>query len=321
MAASIRHPSPTTADVRRASEEILRDRLARLHHVDPRRVFLTAGATEANAAVLQFLSRRDRAGPRYCRVRYPEYPPLFDAARYFGWTIRTRPGRYGLALVSQPRNPEGTLWTDSELERWAEGSRELIVDETFREFSNAPSIAGRDRRRTWVTGSFTKFFGADDLRVGYAIVPETSADAFDRYQGLVSDTLPAYSVAGALACLDALPRIRGEVKRVTERNLRVLRGALPAPLLAAPLYFDRVPGVRGATVADRCLGASVLVCPGGLFGDPTGVRLCLTRRTFPRDFAAYLAVRERLRPLRSARPGRSAGGGRLDRTVRKATER
>jgi histidinol-phosphate/aromatic aminotransferase/cobyric acid decarboxylase-like protein len=311
MAQTIRHPLPATRSIRTAQESELRERLARLHEVDPRRVFLTGGATEANAAVLQFLSRRDRAGPRRCRVRYPEYPPLFDAARELGWAASDRPGPASLALVSRPRNPEGVLWPLSELDRWAEGTRHLVVDETFREFSGTGSLAARGRPRTWVTGSFTKFYGADDLRVGFAVAPEEAAEDFARYHGLMNDTLARYSVAGALACLDALPRIRREVRTIVSRNVRVLRRALRAPSLGAPLYFDRVPGVSGETVALRCLARSVLVCPGAFFGDPSGVRLCLTRATFPRDFRAYLEVRDSLAPrsispIREASPKRRA---------------
>ena len=303
MAGSIRHPRPTATEVEQAREVDLRDRIAGMLRVDAHRVFLAAGATSANATVLHFLARRARASERRCRVKFPEYPPLYGTAAYLGLTPTQGEGPATVALVSQPRNPEGRRWSWRELVDWAEPARHLVVDETFREFSGSPSLAGRGRARTWVTGSFTKFFGADDLRVGYAVVPETEIEEFERYVGLVTDSLPKYSIAGALACLDALARLRTEVRRITDRNITLLRAHLPAPALAAPLYFDRVDGVPGDAVARRCLKASVLVCPGSLFGDPTGVRICLTRRSFPRDFAAYLGVRERLldRALRRSR--------------------
>ncbi len=59
----------------------------------------------------------------------------------------------------------------------------------------------------------------------------------------------------------------------------------------APVFFDRVRTESGDDLARRCLLASVLVCPGTFFGDPGGVRLCLTRRSFPNDLEAYLRVR------------------------------
>jgi histidinol-phosphate/aromatic aminotransferase/cobyric acid decarboxylase-like protein len=311
MRGSVRHPLPTPRAVRTASQEELEQELARTLGVDPRRVFLTAGATQGNTSVLYFLAGRHVRPNGLCRIRYPEYPPLFDTARWAGFrpTVSSRPT--AIAIVSQPRNPEGILWTRSELRRWAAGARDLVVDETFREFSERPSVAADDRLGCWVTGSFTKYFGADDLRVGFVVAPEVEVEAYGRFHGLVHDQLPAHSVAGALACLRSLGTIRREVNRVVHRNLAVLRSAFPrSPLPVAPVFFDRLPGASGDLLARRCLSASVLVCPGTFFGEAAGVRICLTRRSFPRDLAAYLRVRKEFAPSRlkeSPVPARTAG--------------
>jgi aspartate/methionine/tyrosine aminotransferase len=62
--------------------------------------------------------------------------------------------------------------------------------------------------------------------------------------------------------------------------------------LAAPLWFDRGPGaLPGDSIAQEGIRRGILVCPGSFFGDPTGVRLCLTRRTFPGDLLKYLDLR------------------------------
>jgi histidinol-phosphate/aromatic aminotransferase/cobyric acid decarboxylase-like protein len=203
--------------------------------------------------------------------------------------------RVTIAIISQPRNPEGVLWPRSELEDWVEGTKDWVVDETFREFSGQPSVAVRDRPGCWVSGTFTKFYAADDLRVGWVIAPEDEREEFGRFHGLLYDSLPSYSVAGALACWRARTRLRREVKAILRSNVAALRTGLPdANSPVGPVCFDRVPNTDGDTVARKCLTASVLVCPGSLFGDPTGVRICLTQRSFPRDFTAYLAVRRRL---------------------------
>lgn len=294
MAGSIEHPLPTPRQVQNASEDRLREWLARDHRVDPRRIFLTPGATEANMSILLFLARH-RSGSRRCRVRYPEYPPLFDTARTLGWVPTATTRDVALAVISHPRNPEGNLWTWPELEGWAEGAHDWVVDETFREFSGQPSVAVRNPPRCWISGTFTKFYGADDLRVGFVIAPEVDREAFRRFHGLLFDTLPNYSVAGALECLRDRKRIRREVSSILRPNLAAFRAGLPgARPPDGPVYFDRVPRVEGDLVARRCLASSVLVCPGSLFGDPSGVRVCLTQRSFPRDFAAYLSVRRRL---------------------------
>jgi len=313
MVGSIRHPLPARRSIRSASPVDLCTELARSLRVDPRRMFLTHGATEGNAGVLFFLARRNHAGSRRCRVRYPEYPPLFDTARWAGFEPTDSMAPAAIGVLSQPRNPEGHLWTSSELDRWTDGVGDVVVDETFREFSGRDSIATQNRPHCWTIGSFTKFFGADDLRVGFVVTPEEDVEEYARFHGLVHDELSPYSTAGALACLHALPRIRRDVSAILQRNLAALHAELPEVLApVAPVLFDRVPNVDGDSVARQALAASVLVCPGSYFGDRTGVRIGLTRRSFPRDFAAYMEVRERAgrSRLRRSRAAQRSGTAR-----------
>lgn len=318
MFGSIRHPSPSAADVRGADPEELRHALADHVGVAPRRLFLTPGATEANAAVLLHLARSERGGSRRARVLYPEYPPLFDIARLAGFRPSERPGRAAVAVVSRPRNPEGDLWSVDRLTHWASGARHLLVDETFREFADAPSLAERGGLRCWATGSFTKFYAGDDIRVGFVIAPEELASGFARFHGLVADPLPPYSVATALVTLHDRARIRREVHRILDASREAWRAQFPdQPVPLAPVAFDRPAGVDSRALGQACLRSSVLVCPGGYFGDSSGVRLCLTRRTFADDLRAYRVVRRRLeerarasrlRAPRGARPRRDGNG-------------
>src|SRR5271170_5796244 len=57
MRGSVAHPRPTWEEIRNASAERLVESLADGLRVDPRRVFLTPGATEANAWVTHFVAR------------------------------------------------------------------------------------------------------------------------------------------------------------------------------------------------------------------------------------------------------------------------
>jgi aspartate/methionine/tyrosine aminotransferase len=216
-------------------------------------------------------------------------------ARSAGYRLVTGPGRTSLSIVSQPRNPAGDLWSHDRLVEWSRGSRALVVDETFREFTPARSVQRFGLANLWTTGSFTKAYGADDLRVGFIVPPEAEQDRFARFHGLVADEMPNYSVAGALATLAARDRLLGEVRRVVNRNRELWRRATPGgPPLAAPVAFDDPVPSGGDRFSRRCLRASVLVCPGSLFGAPSGVRVCLTRRSFPRDLREYLGVRDRV---------------------------
>lgn len=279
-----RGPEEGTTDLQRALAEYLR--------VDPARIFLTHGATEANSWVLFFLGQRGRAGRRACRVRFPEYPPLVEVARRAGFRPVEAPGPVPLALLSLPRNPEGIGWTSPELTEWADGAETLLIDETFREFSGRPSQAEAGARGVWTSGTFTKFFGADSARVGYVVAPPEASTEFARFHAVVADDIPPYSAQLALHLLGRRAEIYRLVRATFDRNRALLRQALPAvPSLDGPVYFDRTADGDGDRLAERCLGSSVLVCPGSFFGAREGVRICLTRTTFPRDLAAYLKVR------------------------------
>src|SRR5208282_429050 len=292
MRGSIRRPAPARGRQGRPEASALVDAVARSVGVDASRVFLTHGATEANAWVTFYLARSHGAGARSCRVRFPEYPPLFDVAREAGLRLREDARPVDLAVVSQPRNPEGDVWPVESLIRWADGATHVLVDETFREFAGTRSLALASRPQLWTTGSFTKFYGADDVRVGYAIAPADEMAGFARFVGLVGDSIADRSVAGALHLLGRSTEIHAQVDRLMARNVAALRRAFPgAAGPVAPVFFDRILSETGDALARRCLRASVLVCSGTFFGDPGGVRLCLTRRSFPNDLGAYLRVR------------------------------
>ena len=284
--------TPTARQLRTATEAELRTRLADLLDVAADRIFLGPGATEANAWVTGFVAGRARGRVPRCRVEYPEYPPLFDGARAAGFRlVETGAAQADLAVLSQPRNPVGDLWTRERFADYASTARATLVDETFREFSPAPSVLRWTVPGVWATGSFTKVYGADDLRVGFVVAPEPEQLAFARFHGLVADEMARFAVAGALATLDARASILAHVRRLIGRNQEAWRDARPrGPRLAASVVFDAPVAPDGGALARRCLRRSILVCPGSFFGDRSGVRLGLTRPTFAADLARYRAV-------------------------------
>ncbi len=294
MRGTVRPPPPTPADVRSASEAELRRRLAALVGTAPSRLFLTHGATEANALAVAYLTRPRLERARRCRVARPEYPPIVDLARWAGARLSEGPGAVDLALVSQPRNPVGDRWTAERLGAWAAGARATVVDETFREFTAARSFVHAPLAGLWATGSFTKVYGADELRVGWVVVPEAEEGGFGRFHGLVTDEIAPHSVAGALATLDHREALLRTVRTLFERHRALWRRATPGgPRLAAPIAFDESVRPDGDRFARRCLRASVLVCPGSFFGRRLGVRVTLTRRAFPRALREYVRIRDR----------------------------
>jgi histidinol-phosphate/aromatic aminotransferase/cobyric acid decarboxylase-like protein len=295
----------------------LREELGRRLGVDPKRVFLTHGASEANGLVLFFLSKatRQRTGKTpTARIVMPEYPPLFDGADLAGFSPAPA-GRADLVIRSEPNNPTGLRLDDASLDRLTEDHPRCLLDETFREFGTHRSRAADDRTGRWVTGTFTKAFAADSIRVGWIAPPSEETEAFRRFHGLLTDKVPEISVAYALDLLTNANEVLGEAREIFRTNLKLLRSALPeVGELEAPLAFDR-PGIdETRPFASRCLGSGVLVSPGDFFGDPSGVRIGLTRRNFPDSLALYLRLREEVANRSKARtpapaaPVRSAAG-------------
>jgi aspartate/methionine/tyrosine aminotransferase len=266
--------------------------------VHPSRVFLTHGASEGNSVALLYLARATaRETGRTPRIFTPrlEYPPIPDTAAAVGFRRVDAPAGADLVAFSAPRNPEGTRVDPRDSAGWGEDGRPLLVDQTFREFTEDPPWTRQGRPGLWLTGSFTKVYGADRFRVGFVIPPEAQEDAFALVHGLVLDLIPHVSVSAALAILAHRDEILAESRGLFRRNERILRSAVPGvPELAAPVWFDRGErGLDGDRLARAALRAGVLVCSGSFFGDPTGVRLCLTRRGFADDLEAYLRVRAR----------------------------
>ena len=296
-----------------ADPEELRRRLARVCGVATDRLFLTHGASEANSLALIYLARkltrRFGRAPR-CQVSIPEYPPLRDTPGLVGFQLNLRRSESDVTVFSNPHNPTGRRPSNDEIWERAQNGGSMLVDETFREFTGQPSTQQLGMTRLWTSGTFTKFYGADAIRVGFVVCPEDDVPLFGRFHGLLLDELPPASVAAALGILDHRTAIQKIIRTRFQRNLRCLRKNIAAlPKLDAPLWFDRGEGeLDGNDFARAALSSSVLVCPGSYFGDPTGVRVTLTRRSFPRDLDAYLGFRSAWLNQTQARGGRTTRG-------------
>lgn len=134
--------------------------------VDPDRLVLTAGGSEAIALVADELGTGHVEGPEFS---------LYERH------LSPGPGRWR----SNPNNPLGTLAPA--------GDRAAVWDEAFWPLATGTWTRGDADRGAIVVGSLTKVFACPGLRVGYVIAPTAAvADALRRRQ-------PLWSV-GSLAC-------------------------------------------------------------------------------------------------------------------------
>jgi histidinol-phosphate/aromatic aminotransferase/cobyric acid decarboxylase-like protein len=279
-----------------ASAAAVRQLVAERLGVPPRRVFLTHGATEANGLALQFLSRslaRKRARTPRFRVAVPEYPPLSDGALLAGFRAARGREPTDLWVGSDPNNPRGLSVGRSVWEARASDGAALLIDESFREFADVPSFVRRGAPNSWVTGTLTKFYGADAVRLGWAVAPDSAVESFDRYVSHLTDGIAETSLAAAASLLRHHSVVAQEVRSIFRRNAARLHRVIPeAPSLDAPLWFDiGRSGVDGDRFARYLVRRGLLVCPGRFFGDRSGVRVCLTHRRFPQDVQLYQRFR------------------------------
>ncbi|MCI4360536.1 MAG: aminotransferase class I/II-fold pyridoxal phosphate-dependent enzyme, partial [Thermoplasmata archaeon] len=188
--------------------------LAELVGVPKERLFLTHGASEGNALVLVFLAHElsgaaSRA-PRFS-VLAPEYPPLSDCAGWAGLRPTGTDGPAEIVALSDPNNPTGVVRRDTdEVRHLGREAKAILVDETFREFTTAASQAATPDPLLWATGTFTKAYGADRIRVGFVVAPEGDRSSFARFHGVMTDEIPPASVASARAILRDRERILAE---------------------------------------------------------------------------------------------------------------
>ncbi len=273
------------------SEEF-RGELARLHggHADD--YIVTAGASEANFAVLAgLLERGDRV-----LVERPVYQPLeaiprglgaavtaFPRPEADGYPMRAEavraaaPERLQVLVLSNLNNPTGTALAPRDVRGMADLAAErgfyVLVDEIFRELAfddPTPTIGGLNDW-TVVTSSMSKFYGAGGLRIGWI---RAAGRVRQRLRGVL-DYLSVNPAGPSEAIALSLLRNRGKTvarnRRLIEEGHKIARewadrdGVLwPDPV--GHLMFPRVGGdtIRLADVLLR--EHKTFIAPGESFG-------------------------------------------------------
>lgn len=90
-----------------------------------------------------------------------------------------------IVYVTTPHNPSGSEMALSEIEMLAEQTGEdtlVVVDEAYGEFTTSPSARRLldDRDDVAVLRTFSKAYGLAGMRLGYGLVPESWAGAYER---------------------------------------------------------------------------------------------------------------------------------------------
>jgi len=161
--------------------------------VDPERLLLTNGGSEAIALVADVLGEGNIVAPEFSLYQ-----------RHLKRTVETAP-----RWRSNPNNPLGTLADPAE--------QAAVWDEAFYPIATGQFTRGDEQ--SWRIGSLTKIWACAGLRLGYVVAPDAQSCR------VLASRQPKWSVNGlALAIIE--PMLEKTNLRVMKDQLEVLRTSL-----------------------------------------------------------------------------------------------
>ncbi|MEM9788235.1 MAG: threonine-phosphate decarboxylase [Pseudomonadota bacterium] len=201
------------------------------------------GAAGASAIIAALPHVLPKGGVCIPGPTYNEHGAAFRAA---GWALDPNPDHVVVAV--HPNNPDGRIWTDSDLQ-----ARITIIDESFCDTIPGQSLMHRAASPgTVILKSFGKFWGLAGLRLGFAIGDPDIINKLTEILGPWQISGPALAI-GAEALAD--PQWADETRnRLTADAARLdgLLTATGAEVLGGTTLF-RLYKVKNATAAQEHL--------------------------------------------------------------------
>lgn len=208
-----------------------------------------------------------------------------------------------LVIFSSPCNPSGSVWTDEELEGWAEvierNPRIFIISDEIYELINfgrpSRSLASFSaiKDRVITVNGLSKGFAMTGWRLGYMAAHETIASACNKIQGQYTSATCSITQRAAIAALMADPEeatgfMRDAFRKRRDLALRLMAD-IPGFKLNVPegafYIFPEVSSYFGKTVNEKVIEnskdlcmyliheAHVAITPGGAFGMDNHIRI------------------------------------------------
>ncbi len=228
-----RYPSTDHAALRAAIGEV--------HGLDPERIICGVGSDEVIHFLCQCYAgtgdevihtehgfsmyRISALAAGATPVEVPERDRVVDVdAILAGCTARTR-----LVFIANPANPTGTMLSEAELTRLADGVPAhaiLVIDSAYAEYAqgyDGGAALASARPNVVMTRTFSKLYGLGGLRVGWGYGPREIIDVLNRIRGPFNLSQPA------LVTAEAAVRDRAYAEKCRADNAR-LRGWLAKAL-------------------------------------------------------------------------------------------
>ncbi len=273
------------------SEDDLKGLIAEINGAESRDVVVTHGATEAAFMVMYFLKARGKASAKFA---IPEYEMLMKLPAFFYYSNGGE-----IEVFSNTNNPTGTI---SEL---SQSRGTVVADETFMQF-HADLDRVKYRGEPYRINTLTKFYGGDDIRVGYIIAPgNNEAIELERLRGIFTEPVSKYNMSIAAALLSDNERIKESVRSMAEENHKILinnreklkfyKNKEPLIGTVALVDYSEYTGLPSTYVAARLSKSGICAIPGDLFGiRGPYLRVCYTRENFSEALFALIDALERM---------------------------
>ncbi len=221
------------------------------------------GASTAIYALFAYLRYHTVNPPNHIILYDPIYLEYKRAAALYGFeaihidrftALDKEVPDNALVIFVNPATPDGLTYTMMPLlETWIAKGCHILIDESFLEFTQVPSLVYRfrDYPKLWILKSMTKFFGAAGVRVGTLLSNATNISAF-------TPTLPPWrlSTFDSTYILEAL-KDKAFAHRSTDSN-RKAKEVLTALLDTSPLVADRYEGEANFVLVKLHIAATKL---------------------------------------------------------------
>ena len=183
--------------------------------------------------------------------------------RHYTELLEADPAEYDLVIANTPNNPVGAAYDPGRLSAFADRCQRagtpLLVDESFLDFTELPSLAGRDG--VIVARSLTKVFGFPGLRAGFAVATGKYRDRLDVtrltwWVGKPAADLGVYCMDDEAFVEESRSRVRSERERMRDH----LESQFDIPPSDAPfLLLDAGTDSRVESVIDQARAEGIAV--------------------------------------------------------------
>jgi aspartate/methionine/tyrosine aminotransferase len=283
----------------------LRRTIAQTHQVPEDSILVTCSGSEA---LFLAVGSSIKAGDEVI-VTTPNYAPTFQIPRLFGANVRLiqclmedgfQPNVARLTEVISPRtklliltnsnNPTGCVIKKELLQEILELAKhsKVIVDEAFREFGfgDAPPIAATLQDNCMSLGTMSKFYGLEDLRIGWMIAEKELVEHARKLKNWVTIENSIFSEMIACRVLEERDRFVKRARGFYDENVELVESWINGRdelewvkpnggLICFPRFKLPITSLELAKKLAEEHG--VAIGPGVFFNCEGHFRLCFTR--------------------------------------------